>query len=261
MDWYDVNLAVEKALTAGWMLDFRTKLPRHETRRFQERKSPNDILGVCSHQSGSQNQDIMRTAKYHIGPNHVSSEGCPGLLYSLVISQEFPGKVLLANDFRLITWSQGAGGEHVGDENRHLLSLLVMGDFYEDSPCRSGGAPTCDQIRMWKKATTWLRNLFGFDGHGYFGHHHFGKGTCPGKSLRQLIECRRMDYPGLEDAAAWQSALLRWDPSCLPKYGADGFWGEESRQALVRFEKAYRHKVDGLRDPFTELLLLKKYSK
>ena len=57
----------------------------------------------------------------------------------------------------------------------------------------------------------------------------------------------------------WQQALLRWRPDCLPRYGADGQWGNESRAALAAFERAHTHRVDGLRDPFIEILLLRKY--
>jgi hypothetical protein len=267
MTWDDVDRAVEKALREGWLADYRKRLPTNPTKRFRSRKSPADVLGCCTHQSASRNQDPRNTAAYHSGPNHVSATGCPGLLYTLAISQDIePGKVLLCNDLRSETWSQGKAptAEHPewsGDENRHLVSILMMGDFDEPATGHRGksGDPTSLQIKRWKKATNWLRALFGFDGLGYFGHYHFGKGACPGRVGRQLVECRRLGYEGLQGDREWQEALLRWDPECLPEYGADGDWGNESKRALVAFERAHKHRADGIQDPFTELLLLRKY--
>jgi len=262
--WDDVDLAVGEAIASGWLVDYRGRLVTHKTKRFRTRQEPADVLGCCTHHSASRNQDVRNTAAYHVGPNHVSETGCPGLLYALAITQDEPGKVLLCNDLRNQTWSQGKGAteehpEWSGDENRHLVSVLLMGDF--DGVHRRGksGDPTQAQIASWKKATNWLRNLFGFDGLGYFGHYHFGKGHCPGRVGRQLVECRRLGYQGLETDKAWQEALLRWNPDCLPEWGADGDWGNESRRALVAFEREHKHRADGIQDPFSEMLLVRKY--
>lgn len=263
--WTTIDLEVEDAIKAGWLIDYRPFLPTHATKRFRRRVSPSDILGACTHQSGSNNQIPEKTAAYHVSANHVSGTGCPGLLYGFAIStQVHPDKVLLCNDLQSITWSQGKGDdgshpEYSGDENRHLVSVLVMGDFDEIGRGRGRGDPSRSQLMRWDLLMSWLESTFRFDHNGLFGHYHFGKAACPGRTLREQIEARRaIVHRGLDTDADWQKALLAWDPTCLPRYGADGVWGEESRRALIRFERSNQHRIDGFRDPFTELLLLRR---
>lgn len=264
--WKHVESAIADALSDGWLVDYRTKLPRHKTRQNRRRECPDDVLGVCSHQSGSVNQDPVRTANYHVGPNHVSSKGCPTLLYNFVITRQERGKVLLAVDPVEIVSAQGQATrgreEWAGDENRHLLPILIMGDFSEMTIGRRGfdEEPSPDQIDSWYQLTSWLSKVFSFRGNGYFGHYHFGKSACPGMRVRRLTEDMRRDVIGFANDRQWQEALLRWDETCLPRWGADGVWGFESQRALVNFERAHKHRTDGLKDPFTELLLGSKYA-
>lgn len=43
----------------------------------------------------------------------------------------------------------------------------------------------------------------------------------------------------------WQQRLLAWDPKCLPKYGADGGYGNECAAATLRFQGAKGLPLDG----------------
>lgn len=262
--WDPVEDAVQDAIRAGLLADWRGELPKNPAKRFRRRAGPEDVLGVCTHHGASPNQDPRKTAHYHTGANHISATGCPGIVYSAVISDRAePDRVILCHDLATITWSHGVPtngkGGWSGDENRHLLSVLVMGDFDEIGRKGRSRAPSPGQLRRWRWFTGWLEGLFGFNGLGYFGHHHFGKYHCPGSALRSQIECRRAGLVGLDGDWAWQRALLRWRDDCLPRWGADGDWGDESRRALAAFERAHKHRVDGIQDPFTELLLLRKY--
>lgn len=54
---------------------------------------------------------------------------------------------------------------------------------------------------------------------------------------------------------AMQEALLRWDPGCLPKYGADGDFGRETEDALKAFQKAAELPVTGVYDEATRAKL------
>lgn len=259
--WDSVNAAIVEAIEQGWLIDLRGKLPEHATRRFAQRV-PADILGDCSHHTGHPSQSLKGYASYHVGSNHVSSKGCPGLLYSAAIDDA--GQAYLCRDFADITWSQGKGykdgrEDWSGDENRHLVAILVMGDF--DSPGHRGksGTPTNKAIATWRRLTAWLGQLFGYGPGARFGHFDFGKRACPGSLLQTLIECSRAGSAQLETDKDWQDALLRWKPDCLPVWGPDDDWGTESRAALAAFERAHSHRVDGLRDPFVELLLTRKY--
>jgi len=261
--WDEVEEAIAEAVAAGKLADWRNKLPSHKTKRFRQRLFPGDILGDCTHHNGSANQDPRPTASYHVGPNHISETGCPGICYTAGISQIYePDKVLLFRPFQDATWSQDkptkGHEEWAGDENRHLCSTLVFGDFDEDWRKGKSGSPSASQLDRWLWWMEWKAELFGYGPRGRFGHYHFGKSACPGRVLRHQIESARAGVVSLTDLE-WQQALLRWDLYCLPKYGADGIWGYESKRALVAFERAHKHRVDGMQDPFTELLLARKY--
>lgn len=46
--------------------------------------------------------------------------------------------------------------------------------------------------------------------------------------------------------AAMQRALLRWNPDCLPKYGADGDFGAETEKAVKAYQSASNLPVTGI---------------
>ena len=54
---------------------------------------------------------------------------------------------------------------------------------------------------------------------------------------------------------AMQEALLKWDPTCLPKYGADGDFGGETEAALRAFQAAENLPVTGVYDEATRKAL------
>lgn len=56
--------------------------------------------------------------------------------------------------------------------------------------------------------------------------------------------------PRRDAAAAWQRRLMAHTPGCLPKYGADGGYGDETATATIAVQRAAGlpldgHKVDG----------------
>jgi hypothetical protein len=59
----------------------------------------------------------------------------------------------------------------------------------------------------------------------------------------------------METDKEWQQALLKWNPNCLPKYGADGKWGNESKSALCLFQRSNRLDCTGYQDNFSHLKL------
>ena len=56
--------------------------------------------------------------------------------------------------------------------------------------------------------------------------------------------------------AAMQKLLLKWDPQCLPKWGADGDFGEETAAAVLAFQLAAGIERTGAFDADTERALL-----
>ena len=58
------------------------------------------------------------------------------------------------------------------------------------------------------------------------------------------------------EVAAMQQLLLKWDPKCLPEYGADGDFGKETEDAVKAFQKAKGLPVTGVYDAATEKALM-----
>jgi hypothetical protein len=266
--WIDVNREIARAVEQGILQDRRKDMPRGKiphtgkTREWRKRKSPADILGHCAHQNGSRNfNNPMATARYHCSQgNHIDRHGnpLPSTVYAIMIP-DLDGPAWLTADFEWIMWAQG--DDAAGDENRHLFGILVMGGYEEDGFKRSWtkAAPSMNQMDNLARVTDWAGAVFGYGGEGYFGHYHFGKTYCPGRAVRGWTERWREGGPDLMIDTQWQEALLRWNRHVLPKYGADGQWGRESKSALARFQRAHGIRVTAMQDPFTELILLQKY--
>ena len=53
-----------------------------------------------------------------------------------------------------------------------------------------------------------------------------------------------------------QERLLKWNPQCLPEYGADGDFGRETEDAVKAFQKEAKLPVTGVCDAATEAALM-----
>lgn len=58
------------------------------------------------------------------------------------------------------------------------------------------------------------------------------------------------------EVRAMQERLLKWDPNCLPEYGADGDFGKETEDAVKAFQKGKGLPVTGVYDAATEAALM-----
>ncbi len=58
------------------------------------------------------------------------------------------------------------------------------------------------------------------------------------------------------EVRAMQELLLKWNPNCLPEYGADGDFGKETEDAVKDFQKTKGQPVTGVYDAATEKALL-----
>ena len=58
------------------------------------------------------------------------------------------------------------------------------------------------------------------------------------------------------EVAAMQQLLLKWDPKCLPEYGADGDFGKETEDAVKAFQKEKGLPATGVYDAATEKALM-----
>jgi hypothetical protein len=261
--WEDVEAEIGRAVSAGILVDKRAVMPRgvlNGTHLEWGTRSVVDILGLCVHQSASPNQNPIRTAEYHTSKgNHITpGRPLPGLAYTIAITDK-DEPAWLCTDIKSKTWSQGSS--RPGDENRHLIGIVVMGSFNGAGWHGKSAGPTDKQMAKLLDACEWLGETFGFGGEGYFGHYHCGKAACPGTVIQDWIESKRAsdDKASFASDMEWQLALLRWNEHALPRFGADGSWGRESREWLTQFQKAMNIGVTGVQDPFTQLVLLQRY--
>lgn len=251
-----------------WMHDWTNELPWHSkddprfnrelkrmTKRGKEYNKPLDdkrwfyrkkeaIKGVCFHQSfGHAYNDPKNTNNYHIGPNHISSTGCPHICYTIFVGRE--GDVYLCNPFHAITWSQG-DKDQPGSENRMLVSVVLAGRF-SNAANITYGSPTVAQLEASMQVWKFLRDAFELTEADLFGHFDFGKSGCPGFDLENWIVKTRSDSGllVLSDVKDWQKALIKigYDPGKI-----DGVWGYNSKKALIDFQKDYQLNPSGVFD-------------
>jgi len=214
--------------------DMRGQLPVHASKRFKLR-DPAQLLGLTAHHSAGPTGMFDRfkaVARYHVAPNHVSSTGAPGILYSLGVATD--GCVCLFHDLDVATWSQGTSKRH-GDENAQFLAVLCLGDF--SSPGHPAGEPTPEQLHGFLAVVVACRQLWG-SGFDLTGHYMLGKPACPGSTLQALVEAMRTHVTQPAPAAylcsfrGVQKALASLGYSPGPADGVDGKVGPATRAAL-----------------------------
>jgi len=232
-------------------LDVRNTLSRHPTKTFAKR-TRSEIQGGCVHHTGG-GDDPYSTARYHVGPNHISDTGCPALCYAFYIDKR--GIIYWANDLEEITWSQGSHSA-----NRNYLAIVCGGDFSKDSP-------PFDQILsllvFWGHLTGAImdyrlpRELYAAikcPPEALYGHHNFGKPECPGIVYQTLVNSIREHLHRLVTIEDWQQKLN--DAGASPLLIVDGVWGPKSEAALKIFQTLNDLVPDGIRGPLSEAQLL-----
>lgn len=241
-----------RLLNSGFIVDGRHTLPRHKGRQWSTRP-PDKLKGMVLHQSLEDSGSARAIALYHVGANHISQDGLPGLSYTLFIERN--GKVILANDVEAKTWSQGYLDPGGVDENALYIGACVGGNF--SGPAYKGTQrPSQEQMDSVDKLWKLCRDLWGWSGTGLFGHFHFGKPACPGADLLEYIYSHR-PYQFMS-VMEKQMALSR-----LGYYGGrtDGVWGTRSKSALVAFQRVEGLKPDGVWGPLVTTTVLSKISR
>lgn len=246
-----------QALTALGVvvLDLRGQLPEHATKRFATRDATK-LRGLTAHHSAGPaggRQQLEAVARYHVGANHVSATGCPGLLYTMAVLQD--GSVALAHDLEVATWSQGDKARP-GDENAEFMAVLTLGNFHSaDNP--TGNEPSPDQLWAFACVVRVARQLWG-KGFDVTGHFQFGKPACPGATLEAVV--RAMAKHVERPAPPAQVATLRDVQVALLALGydagtADGQDGPRTRGAVAAFQRDHGLPVDGAAGPQTKAAL------
>jgi len=161
------------------------ELTVHKTKMFKQRP----LLGinkVIFHQAMSKGT-IAGVAKYHVGPNHISKTGCPGILYQIGIEHDKDGTAYKTNRFRTLSW-------HTKGQNLKAIGVLVMGDFHADG---WDGTQTLmpkqrDNIRRVMDLLLEDKFLPGIDSYQCFQFHStFNKKACPGFAVYDEVMIQR----------------------------------------------------------------------
>ena len=235
-----------------YLADGRKTLARHATKKWK-RRDPNTLKGLVLHQSLEEHGSASGNARYHVGPNHISDTGLPGLSYTGFIEKS--GQLYLANDVEDVTLSQGT--EIIpGDENHLYLAVCVGGNF--SGPGYKGTQePTSEQIRTVKQLWPKLKELFGWKNNQLFGHYNYGKPACPGYTLMKIIDGINADRDWAGGAYNFgtidgrQKALVKLGFLTIPEDHV-GKWDLESKGALVAFQRAKKLTADGVWGKNTE---------
>ena len=239
--------------------DSRAILPKHSSKRWARRRIE-EIHGLVVHQTAG-SRTALANAEYHVGANHISATGCPGLCYTYFI--ETDGKIIWANDQEDITWSQATDHGRAPwtdlNGNRNFISVCVGGNFSAEGYVGKH-IPTDAQIASLEKLWEHLQATLKLKKQAIFGHYHFGKPTCPGTVLSTKVEEWRSKGVYLPQSdAEWQLLLVacgfdlgNFGPG---QNGVDGHWGRKSQQALIQAQTSFNIPITGYRDRYTAIEL------
>jgi hypothetical protein len=113
-------MAEMEPTNVGRIIDFIEKLPRHKTKRWKRRKPgwfiKSTVRKIVLHCTATGNQDPIKTARYHVGPNHISKTGTPGLCYHDFIRDD--GLIYHCNRYDDRVW-------HAGRWNKHSIGVTM----------------------------------------------------------------------------------------------------------------------------------------
>lgn len=208
--------------------DYRNILPYNKFgKKWAKRKEVNKIIVHQSLSDGS----IHAINNYLISPNnHISESGCPHICYHICIGKD--GSIYLCNNFDDETW-------HTKGQNNKGLAICILGNF-NGVGWNKGHEPASNQVdSLINVLKNLIRNL-SLKSIDIYGHYHYGKPACPGKTLSNIVEdfrlgIIRIDHNRLDSIKDIQNALLKLGYK-LEKYGPDGIYGEETKKAIVKFQ-------------------------
>jgi hypothetical protein len=231
--------------------DYVNKLPWNKSGRKWGKRQLTSINKIVVHQSLSEGS-LTAINNYLISPcNHVSpANGCPHIAYHMAIGKD--GTIFLCNNFDDITW-------HTKGQNEVSLGICVLGNFI-GTGYNQGSEPTKEQLDSLDHLIKRLITNFNskenpFNGKNIYGHYHFGKPACPGKTISGKIENFRngiiTNINRLDSIKDIQLALISLGYN-LPKYGPDGFYGTETKLALCKLQTENNIPISGYADELTK---------
>jgi len=147
-----------------WIKDVRRKLPVHPDRKYNRRILSTIEQVIIHHSTGPTTQTPSSIAQYHVGPNHISNEGIPGIAYHYIIDRE--ANVFHTQDLENISW-------HVSGQNTRSIGICFIGDYDELEPTEM-------QILQLLRLIQYLNRRLGRRLQ-IAGHRDYSTKTCPGK--------------------------------------------------------------------------------
>ncbi len=230
--------------------DQRKSLPQSKSHTWKAR-IVSKIKGMCWHQAlGEINTAAI--ARYHSSnASHLRKGGVQTISYTWSIEKD--GRIILCNDFKSKTWSQGTR-DIAGDENALYMSVCFCGNFRGKGHDKGSFGPTQEQMNAGENLWRVCRNYFKWSKAEIKGHFDFGKPACPGHVLETMITSMRH---GIEADLSYDSPKGR--QALLNHFGAnlvvDGLWGKKSTEALKAFQNGNLLVPDGIWGKKTEAVI------
>ena len=207
-------------------------LPRHATRTWTT-ASPNR-RGVVVHHSASRTATLRGLAKYHVGPNHITGHGLPGLSYHQAI--DFDGTRYRTAAREAVTASQLAPAPHLGSHpNQDYHAIVLLGDWTSRETAPKVYLPMLLAL---------MDALVPYAVNQIFFHSDFNKPACPGDfaeaAVLQVLHAADADLAEVCEYGTREIQQLLRDTGYGPG-PVDGVWGPKTRHAMLHAEEHMGH--------------------
>lgn len=244
------------------LVDVRNQLTRHPTRNYGSHRLE-AISYITVHHSATSSGNAQSFANYHVNYNN-----WPGIGYHFVILRD--GTIQWTNS--LTTTSYHTGGRNTGNigiclvgsgqftdvQMERLITLIqhlrmdvsvlvrrVLG--HNEHPDQSTACPSMDMDSIRNQVAAGAGTGTGGNGtgDGNGDQPEEGEDSMPVNVPTQTL--RRGDHG--EQVRRLQQSLM--DAGLTLNHGADGIFGRETEQAVLRFQREHGLTVDGIAGPET----------
>ncbi|PTL39023.1 peptidoglycan recognition protein family protein [Alkalicoccus saliphilus] len=225
------------------VIDRRRKLPVHSGKQYRRGGTPEKIT---IHHSATAAGSAERFADYH-----VHTLGWPGIGYHYVIGKN--GTIEKCWDENVITY-------HTAGFNSGNIGICLTGN----------GSFSRSQLKSLVELTTHLKKKYHIPVSRIKGHREWsGQRTeCPGmdsewfREKLRFLETEPLLKAGMKGPAVRKlQKKLESTGMQLKRFGADGVYGKETRQAVMNYQRKRGLMVDGITGPETWRTLLKDTGK
>lgn len=240
------------------LVDVRNSLPRHKSKKYA-RRALLAILYIVRHHSATTSGSAQSFANYH-----VNTLGWPGIGYHFVIDRN--GNIYWCHDLEVISY--GVGGHNTPSVNICLVGNGSFTDAQEQS--------YRELVLLLQQDLPNAKSVSAVKGHNEFPNHR--SNSCPGIDMNfvrsrlsnnnvstytpTVVRLLKQNDRGAA-VITLQKNLLELGEK-LPRFGADGHYGQETVDAVKAFQARHNLTVDGIAGPSTlakidELLNNRKY--